>query len=100
MIPFSVVFSAFFHHLNPTARAEGVMNGEYPRFKTSYLQEELSEHFLLGPAEIEFVRNRRGDANRQGIAILLKSLPYLGYFPEISVRRQNRQGGMSESLTR
>jgi hypothetical protein len=58
------------------------MNGPYPRFKISYFYEELTEHFLLAAAELEFVRSCRGDANRQGVAILLKGLQYLGYFPE------------------
>jgi hypothetical protein len=58
------------------------MNGQYPRFKNSYFYEELTENFLLTPAELEFVRNCRGDVNRQGMAILLKGLQYLGYFPE------------------
>jgi hypothetical protein len=58
------------------------MNGQYRRFKNSYFYEELTENFLLTPAELEFVRNCRGDANRQGMAILLKGLQYLGYFPE------------------
>lgn len=58
------------------------MEGEYPRFKSSYLQEELAEAFQLGPDEFGFVCRHRGDANRHGIAILLKSLLHLGYFPE------------------
>jgi Domain of unknown function (DUF4158) len=58
------------------------MNGQYPRFKNSYFHEELTEHFLLTKAELEFVRSCRGNANRQGVAILLKGLEYLGYFPE------------------
>jgi hypothetical protein len=32
------------------------MNGQYPRFKNSYFYEELTENFLLTPAELEFVR--------------------------------------------
>ena len=58
------------------------MNGQYPRFKNSYFYEELTQHFLLTTAELEFVRSCRGNANRQGMAILLKGLEYLGYFPE------------------
>src|SRR5215469_833294 len=58
------------------------MEGEYPRFKSLYLQEELAEAFQLGPGEFDFVCRYRGDHNRHGIAILLKSLLYLGYFPE------------------
>ena len=58
------------------------MNGQYPRFKNSYFYEELTEHFLLTATELEFVRSCRGNANRQGMAILLKGLEYLGYFPE------------------
>ena len=58
------------------------MAGEYPHFKSSYLHEELVEGFQLGPHEFDFVYSYRGDANRHGIAILLKSLLHLGYFPE------------------
>jgi Domain of unknown function (DUF4158) len=58
------------------------MEGDYPRFKTFYLQEELAEGFQLGPDEFDFVCRYRGDHNRHGIAILLKSLLHLGYFPE------------------
>jgi hypothetical protein len=42
------------------------MNGQYPRFKNSYFYEELTGHFLLTTAELEFVRSCRGNANRQG----------------------------------
>ncbi len=58
------------------------MEGEYPRFKSTYLQEELVEGFHLGPDEFDFVSSHRGDTNRHGIAILLKSLLHLGYFPD------------------
>jgi len=44
------------------------MNGQYPRFKNFYFYEELTEHFLLTKAELEFVRTCRGNANRQGVA--------------------------------
>ena len=50
------------------------MEGEYPRFKSSYLQEELVAGFHLESDEFDFVCRHRGDANRHGIAILLKSL--------------------------
>jgi hypothetical protein len=43
------------------------MNGQYPRFKNSYFYEELTENFLLTPAELEFVRNCRGDVNRHAL---------------------------------
>jgi len=56
------------------------MNGQYPRFKNSYFYEELTEHFLLTATELEFVRSCRGNANRQGMAILLKGLEYLATF--------------------
>jgi len=38
-------------------------------------------YFTLTPADKEFVESRRGDANRLGVALLLCSLRYLGYFP-------------------
>jgi|SRR5581483_1422060 len=57
------------------------MKGDYPRFKASYSHEELVEHFLLTTAEHALVSDCRGDVNRHGAAVLLKSLFYLGYFP-------------------
>lgn len=57
------------------------MKGDYPRFRTSYLHEDLVEYFLLQPDELAFVGGFRGEANRNGVALLLKSLEYLGYFP-------------------
>src|SRR5260370_32364379 len=58
------------------------MNRQYPVLKNFSFYEEVTEHFLLTAAELEFVRSCRGNANRQGMAILLKGLEYLGYFPE------------------
>ena len=63
------------------ASTEMTMKGDYPRFRTSYLHEDLVEHFLLQPDELAFVGGFRGEANRNGVALLLKSLGYLGYFP-------------------
>jgi len=54
----------------------------YPHFQPSYSHEELVEYFLLRPAELHFVLAFRGEANRCGVALLLKVLPYLGYVPE------------------
>jgi TnpA family transposase len=58
------------------------MRGTYPSFKVSYSHDELVEHFLLTPADLELVLSCRGDANRCGMAVLLKALEYLGYVPE------------------
>jgi hypothetical protein len=58
------------------------MKGDYPGFKVTYTDEELAEHFLLTPAERALVETCRGDVNRHGLAVLLKAVPYLGYFPE------------------
>jgi hypothetical protein len=44
--------------------------------------EDLVEHFLLTPGELELVLKSRGDANRCGLALLLKTLPHLGYLPD------------------
>ncbi len=57
------------------------MKGDYPRFTESYSREELIENFWLNETEQGFITRFRGDVNRHGIAILLKSLQYLGYFP-------------------
>ena len=58
------------------------MSKAYPHFLPSYSHQELVEHFLLTPAELQFVLAFRGEANRCGVALLLKVLPYLGYVPE------------------
>lgn len=58
------------------------MSGVYPYFKPCYKHEELVEHFLLTPADLQLVLTCRGDANRCGMALLLKALTYLGYVPE------------------
>jgi TnpA family transposase len=57
------------------------MKGDYPRFRVSYTQEELVEHFLLTPADHHLIAQCRGEVNRHGAAVLLTSLRYLGYFP-------------------
>ena len=62
--------------------SEVSMGGAYPQFKTSYTHEELVEHFLLTPADLHLVLTCRGDANRCGMALLLKALTYLGYVPD------------------
>ncbi len=60
------------------------MKGDYPRWKVTYLHEELIEHFLLSTAEHELIKQCRGDVNRHAVAVLLKALPYLGYFMNTS----------------
>lgn len=58
------------------------MAGDYPRFKSSYTHEDLVEHFLLSPAEHALIATCRGDVTRHGVAVLLKAVQYLGYFPD------------------
>ncbi len=58
------------------------MQGDYPRFKVTYTHEELIEHFLLSPGEHALVDTCRGEMNRHGVAVLLKAVQYLGYFPD------------------
>ncbi len=58
------------------------MKGDYPQFQKSYSHEDLIEHFLLDERDREFITQFRRDTNRHGYAILLKSLQYLGYFPQ------------------
>jgi TnpA family transposase len=57
------------------------MKGDYPDFKTTYTHDELVEHFLLTPAERAVVDTCYGAVNRHGVAVLLKAVQYLGYFP-------------------
>jgi Domain of unknown function (DUF4158) len=58
------------------------MKGDYPRFRAAYEREDLAAHFLLTASDQELIAQCRGDVNRHGIAVLLKSLWYLGYFPD------------------
>ena len=55
---------------------------DYPRFPASLSHEELVEHFLLDSTDHQFIAQFRGETNRHGVAVLLKSLHYLGYFPQ------------------
>ena len=73
------------------------MKGDYPRFKATYTHEELVEHFLLSPAERALVDTCHGDANRHGVAVLLKAVQYLGYFPTISSRCRRSSGPSSRT---
>jgi hypothetical protein len=61
---------------------EGEMKGDYPCFKATYVHEELVEHFLLSPADRAVVELCHGETNRHSVAVLLKTVQYLGYFPE------------------
>jgi hypothetical protein len=54
----------------------------YPSFQPSHSREDLIEHFLLTPGELDLILKCRGDANRCGMALLLKTLPHLGYVPD------------------
>lgn len=58
------------------------MKGDYPRFRAAYEREDLAAHFLLTASDLELIGQCRGDVNRHGVAVLLKSLWYLGYFPD------------------
>jgi Domain of unknown function (DUF4158) len=58
------------------------MSSAYPYFKPSYTHEELIEHFLLTPADLQLVWTCCGDANQCGMALLLKAQTYLGYVPD------------------
>jgi hypothetical protein len=57
------------------------MTGDYPRFKATYTHKELVEHFLVNPADHAVIDTCSRGANRHAVAVLLKSLQYLGYFP-------------------
>ena len=58
------------------------MKGDYPCFKATYVHEELVEYFLLSPADRAVVETCHGETNRHSVAVLLKTVQYLGYFPE------------------
>lgn len=57
------------------------MGKSYPSFQSSYSHEDLVEHFLLTPIELDLVLKCRGDGNHCGMVLLLKTLPHLGYVP-------------------
>jgi hypothetical protein len=73
---------ARFWEIGPANCQEVGMQGDYPCFNATYIHEELVEHFLLTPADRAVVNTCRGEANRHGVAVLLKSVQYLGYFPD------------------
>ncbi len=58
------------------------MKGDYPRFKATYTHDELVEHFLLNPPERAVIDICYGDVNRHAVAVLLKTVQHLGYFPD------------------
>ncbi|HRQ41564.1 MAG TPA: Tn3 family transposase [Chloroflexota bacterium] len=56
------------------------------RERLSQFPDEVTEadcivYFTLTPADMELISSRRGGENRLGLALLLCSLRYLGYFP-------------------
>ena len=56
------------------------------RERLSQFPDEVTEadcvvYFTLTPADMEIISSRRGGENRLGMALLLCSLRYLGYFP-------------------
>lgn len=51
------------------------------QFPAEVTEADCIVYFTLTPADKAFVESRRGDANRLGVALLLCSLRYLGYFP-------------------
>jgi len=76
------------------------VKGDYPRFHAAYAHEELVIHFLLTPHDIEVIDRVRGDVNRQGVALLLKSLSHLGYFPaDMSAVPQEVRDFLAHQLT-
>jgi len=56
--------------------------GDYPQLVKNFSHEGLIEHFHLEETDKQFIAQFRGDRNRHGVAVLLKSLLYLGYFPQ------------------
>lgn len=74
------------------------MKGDYPQFKDIYSDEQLAEHFFLSPSERLFVAECRSDANRLVVAVLLKSLMHLGYFPEVEDVPQKVLGYIAKQL--
>jgi hypothetical protein len=64
------------------SRHEAVLKGDYPCFRAAYEREDLAAHFLLTASDLELIAQCRGDVNRHGVAVLIKSLWYLGYFPD------------------
>jgi Domain of unknown function (DUF4158) len=67
---------------HPRELRRASMSGAYPHFQPSYSHDELVEHFLLTPVDLQLVLACRGETNRCGMALLLKALTYLGYVPD------------------
>ena len=74
------------------------MSGFYPSFKRSYSHEELVEHFLLTPADVQLVLSCRGDTDRCGMALLLKALGYLGYVPDSLEQTVRKMAGLDSVI--
>ncbi|MEM9774988.1 MAG: Tn3 family transposase [Chloroflexota bacterium] len=53
----------------------------FSHFPSEVTEADCIVYFTLTPADKEFVKSRRGGANRLGVALLLGGLRYLGYFP-------------------
>lgn len=57
----------------------------YPRFRTQWHPDDLAHDISLSADELQWIDRFYGSgrkANRIGFAILLRSLLFLGYFPE------------------
>ena len=85
-VPVLKIRFLYFWEIRRARRWEVDMQGDYPRFKTTYTHDELVEHFLLSPAERTLIDTCYGDANRHGVAVLLKTVQHLGYFPDSNSR--------------
>ena len=57
------------------------MANAYPQFRSSYSHEEMVEHFVLTPAELQLVLTCRGDVNVVGWRCSLKTFSHVGYVP-------------------
>lgn len=51
------------------------------QFPDEVTDSDLIVYFTLTPADAQLIDSRRGSENRLGVASLLCSLRYLGYFP-------------------
>jgi TnpA family transposase len=55
----------------------------YPAFRR-FSEDELRDHFFLGPEEVALARSLRHEQNQLGMAVFLKTYQFLGYTPHYS----------------
>lgn len=66
----------------PVRLLSAVERGRLSRFPDELLRGDLAAHASLTAADLDAVRQLRGDANRLGLAVQLVALRFLGFVPD------------------